>query len=136
MDESVNKHKIVTQDWPHAAVSVKKCTAAFLAFAQAVTAGKGRDEVDRAYDRLSVELGAYEFTVSRLRHVRRRCDAEAHEARALNEDIDRSIEGAASSIEALKRELEAAKLDRKRRLEYEAIARTVNKLPTREALLG
>ena len=91
---------------------------------------------DRAFDRFVQELGAYEFSVSRLWHIQRRCDAEARETRLLHADIDRSIEDTSASIESLKRELEAANFERKCRVEYEAVARTVNRLPSREALLG
>ena len=45
MDDATCKHRIVTNEWPHAAVSVKKCTVAYLSFAQQLIAAHSKEEV-------------------------------------------------------------------------------------------
>ena len=91
---------------------------------------------EKAYERVVQELGAYDFAVSRLRHVQRRCEIETVECKTLHARIDSSIEATTESIASLKRELEAAKIERACRLEYESVALAVNKLPSRESLQG
>jgi uncharacterized small protein (DUF1192 family) len=133
---AVCKTRIVTHEWHLATVSVRKCASAFFALAkEALRPGAAEAEAaSKAAERLRQELTAYEFAISRLDHVGRRCDEEAAEYRRLHESIDQRVGATKEEITRLQAELEAARLRRKRRQRYEEIAVGVNKRPPRDAL--
>jgi hypothetical protein len=132
---AVCKTRIVTHEWHLATASVRKCANAFFALAkEALRPAADADAAGKAAERLRQELTAYEFAISRLDHVGRRCDEEAAEYRRLHESIDQRVGGTKEEITRLQAELEAARLRRKRRQRYEEIAVGVNKRPPRDAL--
>ena len=132
-DESVFRARIIAHEWQHASVSVKKVAAALYAFLREAQQG-GLDGAARCYDKVLQEMQAFEFALTRADAVAARCREETAQYRALHADIDRQVSATCARLGELKDELEAAKLERTRKQQYEEIARDVNKRPSRAAL--
>lgn len=88
----------------------------------------------KAFERLTQELAQFEFAVSRLDHVARRCAEEAAHYRALHASIDERVVAATAEVQQLHAGLEAALLRRAQRQRYEEVAATVNQRPSRDVL--
>jgi hypothetical protein len=81
--DDVYKVRLITQEWPHAAQSVKKLAASFIAFTRE-TSPASREKL---YERFLGDIYAFEFAIGKLRGLSERCREEAVEYSAIQSKI-------------------------------------------------
>lgn len=105
----------------------------YLGFLSAVKSGNA-DLAEKAFAKLCVLLAQFEASASRLDAVAKRCQKDMTYYAKIQSDVDAQITEAKDDIDRLKRELEAERLKRQQRVQYEAEAAVVNKHPSRDQL--
>jgi len=101
----------------------------------ASTGSESKEESERTYEKLQSQLASCEFNFAKANLVYGMNVKENDNYEELYAKIDDDLKNAVVKIEECKKELEKAKVIRKNRQEYDALAKIINQHPDRQATI-
>jgi THO complex subunit 7 len=111
--------------------SVKKCAAKVSQLQALVRAGEDKATCAQAAEVASRELGLYSLEVDMAELVAETCQQQLEDYRVLEAQVTSQVESTEADIEKLTEELRVAKKVRQYKEQYEALAKLVNRHPSK-----
>lgn len=139
-EERLIKKRLITQTTtarPGADPPVKKLAKRYISFCNSVAQGNADvAEVGKNREEFLRELAHYEFQLGRMKSVVVANKRELVSYAEAKTQVEASISATRDEIEALKVELDAARLERQHKEEYEALRRLCMEFPSRAETAG
>merc|ERR1712002_81876 len=113
----------------------KRISTLLKSFIKWTSSSESPEESERTYEKLQSQLAAVEFNFAKANLVYGMNVKENDNYEELYTKIDDDLKNAVVKIEECKKELEKAKVIRKNRQEYDALAKIINQHPDRQATI-
>lgn len=136
MDMKLLEKRLLTRDSVLASSSVSKCALRLQQFLVALQANDQSDsDTEQAKGALIRELALYKLEIGQAVEGALMCEREMDESRAIEKSIEEEIHAAELDINNLTQELNEQKRIRKHKEECELLAKLVNTLPPKSAVM-
>merc|ERR1711962_1243863 len=132
-DESVIKKRLLIEG--DGGGDDKRISNLLKSFIKWASASESKEESERTFEKLQSQLAAVEFNFAKANLVYGMNVKENDNYEELYAKIDEDLKNAVVKIEDCKKELEKAKVIRKNRQEYDALAKIINEHPDRQATI-
>lgn len=133
-DEALEK-RLLTRDFVAIGSNVTSCATRLKVLLDALASGGGgKQGLAKLAEHVIRELRILQAGIDRVRVVEMVSQKEMDECRAVKEEIEGRIEAAKATIVSLQVELAKEQLIRRRKEQYEELARAVNRLPPRRVV--
>jgi len=132
-DESVIKKRLLIEG--DGGGDDKRISTLLKSFIKWTSASESKEESERTFEKLQSQLAAVEFNFAKANLVYGMNVKENDNYEELYAKIDEDLKSAVVKIEECKKDLEKAKVIRKNRQEYDALAKIINQHPDRQATI-
>jgi len=132
-DESVIKKRLLIEG--DGGGDDKRISTLLKSFIKWTSSSESPEESERTYEKLQSQLAAVEFNFAKANLVYGMNVKENDNYEELYTKIDDDLKNAVVKIEECKKDLEKAKVIRKNRQEYDALAKIINQHPDRQATI-
>jgi len=132
-DESVIKKRLLIDG--DGGCDDKRISTLLKSFIKWTAASESKEEGERTFEKLQSQLAAVEFNFAKANLVYGMNVKENENYEELYAKIDDDLKSAVVKIEECKKDLEKAKVIRKNRQEYDALAKIINQHPDRQATI-
>jgi THO complex subunit 7 len=113
---------------------LNSCLEKFITFSDIILDGEDAEQSTTVFNELVRELEQYQYSHERTSLISAACLREAKNYQKSFGETENEINVVKQDIVSLKQELEKQKVIRKNKEEYDAIAKLINELPSRETL--